>query len=200
MWPVFTAAEMRALDARAIEALGIPSPRLMENAGRGAAALIARECAPIRGKRVLVLCGKGNNGGDGFVVARHLKAKGAAVRVLLLGSRAEMKGDAAHALARWRGRVEEISTEADSATVSTALDRADLIVDALLGTGLTAPARGLVGHVIGRINESAGRTGCGVAALDLPSGLGSDGGTLPGPAVRATLTASIAGSQRCLLL
>ena len=103
MWPVFTAAEMRALDARAIETLGIPGPRLMENAGRGAAEVIVRERAPIRGKRVVLLCGKGNNGGDGFVVARHLKAKGAQVRVLLLGRRADVKGDAADALARWRG-------------------------------------------------------------------------------------------------
>ncbi len=74
---MFTATEMRALDARAIETLNIPGPRLMENAGRGAAAVIAREWAPVRGRRILVLCGKGNNGGDGFVVARHLKAKGA---------------------------------------------------------------------------------------------------------------------------
>jgi NAD(P)H-hydrate epimerase len=200
MWPVFTAAEMRALDARAIETLGISGPRLMENAGRGAAALIAREWAPIRGKRVLVLCGKGNNGGDGFVVARHLKAKGAKVRVLLLGSRAEVKGDAAHMLALWRGRIEEIRTEADAATVSTAIDGTDLAVDALLGTGLTAPVRGLAAHVIGRLNESAARAGCVVVALDLPSGLGSDDGALPGPAVRAALTATFAGYKRSLLL
>jgi len=200
MWPVFTAAEMRALDARAIGTLGISGPRLMENAGRGAAALIAREWAPIRGKRVLVLCGKGNNGGDGFVVARHLKAKGAKVHVLLLGSRAQVKGDAAHALDQWRGRVEEISTEADAATVSAALNGADLIVDALLGTGLAAPVRGLVAHVIGRLNGSAARAGCGVVALDLPSGLGSDGGALPGPAVRAAITATFAGYKRSLLL
>jgi len=200
MWPVFTAAEMRALDARAIETLGIPGPRLMENAGRGAAALIAREWAPIRGKRVLVLCGKGNNGGDGFVVARHLKAKGAKVRVLLLGSRAEVKGDAAHALAQWRGRVEEIRTEANAATVSTALDGTDIIVDALLGTGLATPARGLAAHVIGRLNESAARAGCVVVALDLPSGLGADGGALPPHAVRAALTATFAGYKRSLLL
>ena len=200
MRPVFTAAEMRALDARAIGTLGISGPRLMENAGRGAAALIAREQAPIRGKRVLVLCGKGNNGGDGFVVARHLKAKGAKVRVLLLGSRVEVKGDAAHALGHWRGRVEEIRTEADAATVATALDGTDLAVDALLGTGLAAPARGLAAHVIGRLNESAARAGCVVVSLDLPSGLHSDGGGLPGPAVRAALTATFAGYKRSLLL
>src|SRR5262247_2411014 len=108
---IFTAAEMRALDARAIETLGIPGPRLMENAGRGAAAVIAREWAPLRGKRVLVLCGRGNNGGDGFVVARHLHARGARVRVLLAGRRGDVKGDAAQALGRWRGKVEEIGDE-----------------------------------------------------------------------------------------
>jgi len=200
MWPVFTAAEMRALDARAIGTLGIPGPRLMENAGRGAAAVIAREWTPIRGKRVLVLCGKGNNGGDGFVVARCLKAKGAKVRVLLVGSRAEVKGDAARALAQWRGRVEEIRTDADAAKVVTAVDESELAVDALLGTGLAAPARGLVAHVIGRLNGSAARTGCVVIALDLPSGLDSDGGAVPGPAVRATLTATFAGYKRSLVL
>src|SRR5881628_3351009 len=99
---------MRALDARAIAELGIPGPRLMEHAGAGAARVIAREFAPIRGKRVLVLAGKGNNGGDGFVVARRLKAHGARVRVVLVGPGSEVKGDAALALERWSGRVEEV--------------------------------------------------------------------------------------------
>ena len=136
MWPVFTAAEMRALDARAIETLGIPGPRLMENAGRGAAALIAREWAPIRGKRILVLCGKGNNGGDGFVVARHLKAKGARPRVLLVGLRAEVKGDAAQALARWRGQGRRDPRRGGLRDgLARALGEAELVVDALLGTG-----------------------------------------------------------------
>ena len=92
MLPVFTAAEMRAVDARAIETLGIPGTRLMDNAGTGAAELIARAFAPIRGKRVVVLCGKGNNGGDGFVVARRLKAKGARVRVVLVARARRREG------------------------------------------------------------------------------------------------------------
>ncbi len=200
MWPVFTAAEMRALDARAIATLGISGPRLMENAGRGAADVIGREWAPVRGKRVVVLCGKGNNGGDGFVAARHLKAKGARVRVLLVGRRADVKGDAAQALARWRGKIEEVRGSGQLPTMSAALDEADLIVDALLGTGLTGPAHGLVAHVIERLNESAARTGCVVVALDLPSGLGSDGGALLGPAVRGTLTVTFAGYKRSLVL
>lgn len=200
MQPIFTAAEMREVDARAIEALGIPGPRLMENAGRGAAALIAREWAPIRGKRILVLCGKGNNGGDGFVVARHLKTKGARPRVLLVGLRAEVKGDAAQALGRWRGKVEEIRDEGDMAVVARALGEADIVVDALLGTGLTGPARGVVAQVIERLNNSSGRAGLPVVALDLPSGLGGDGGALIGPSVRATVTATFAGLKRSLLV
>jgi len=109
--PVFSAAEMRALDARAITELGISGPRLMEAAGAGAGRLIAARFAPIKGRRVLVLCGKGNNGGDGFVVARYLRARGARVKVLLVGRRAEVSGDAAQALGRWRGRVEEVVTK-----------------------------------------------------------------------------------------
>ena len=200
MQPVFTAAEMRALDARAIETLNIPGPRLMENAGRGAAAVIAREWAPVRGRRVLVLCGKGNNGGDGFVVARHLKAKGARPRVLLVGLRAEVTGDARQALERWRGKVEEIHEEAGLATVARALAEAELVVDALLGTGLTGPARGLTAQVIEQINRSTARSGVPVVSLDLPSGLGSDSGALLGHTVRATLTITFASLKRSLLL
>src|SRR5499427_492377 len=184
MQPIFTAAEMRALDARAIETLGIPGPRLMENAGRGAAAIIAREWAPVRGKRVLVLCGRGNNGGDGFVVARHLRAKGARVRVLLAGRRGDVKGDAAQALARWRGAVEEVGDDSGPSLFARAFAEADLVVDALLGTGTTGAARG----------------GLPVIALDVPSGLGSDDGVVPGPAVRATITPTFAGLKRSLLL
>jgi hydroxyethylthiazole kinase-like uncharacterized protein yjeF len=197
---VFTAAEMRALDARAIEKLGVPGPQLMENAGRGAAAVIIREWAPLRGKRVTILCGKGNNGGDGFVVARHLKGKGARARVLLLGRRAEVKGDAAKALRRWRGRVEEINGDEGLATVRSALTEADIVVDALLGTGLSGAAHGLLAHTIELVNDVCGRGAIPVIALDLPSGLASDGGLLLGPAVRADSTLTFAGLKRALLL
>ena len=200
MEPVFTAAEMRALDARAIGTLGIPGPRLMEHAGRGAAALIAGEWAPIRGRRVLVLCGRGNNGGDGFVVARLLKTKGARVRVLLLGARREVTGDASRALARWPGRIEEVRRAEELAVVERALGEADLVVDALLGTGVTGPARPFEADIIDRLNAAAALAGYPVIALDLPSGLGSDGGTLLGSTVRATLTATFAGWKRSLLL
>jgi NAD(P)H-hydrate epimerase len=194
--PVFTAAEMRALDARAIRELGIPGPRLMDHAGTAAAALIARWLAPIRGKAVVVVCGKGNNGGDGFVVARRLKARGAAVRVLLVGRRAEVRGDAADALGRWRGRVEEI---ADPRGLASALGGAELIVDALLGTGVSGAARGPIAAAIEAINR-AGANGVPVVALDLPSGLDADRGALLGPTVKAWRTVTFAGLKRCLLL
>jgi len=194
--PVFTAAEMRALDARAVRELGIPGPRLMDRAGTGAAALIARWLAPIRGKTVVVVCGKGNNGGDGFVVARRLKARGAAVRVVLVGRRAEVRGDAADALGRWRGRVEEI---ADPRGLARGLGAADIIVDALLGTGVSGAARGPAAAAIEAVNR-AGANGVPVVALDLPSGLDSDRGALLGPTVKAWRTVTFAGLKRSLLL
>ncbi len=196
MLPVFTAAEMRAVDARAIADLGIPGPRLMEGAGAGAAGVVAREFSPIRGKRVLVLCGKGNNGGDGFVVARRLKAQGARVRVLLIGRRSDVKGDAALALRRWRGPTEEVVAPSRLRTIDRDLADVSVVVDALLGTGLTGPAHGPVADVIDAVN-AAGRP---VVSLDLPSGLGSDQGALLGPAIEATLTATFAGYKRSLLL
>ena len=199
MRPIFTAAEMRALDARAIRELGIPGGRLMDAAGSGAAGLITRWLTPIRGRHVVVVCGKGNNGGDGFVVARRLRTRGAAVQVFLTARRDEVEGDAAAALAGWRGRVEAIDAGPDPGALVRALERADAVVDALLGTGLTGPARGQVAVAIEAINE-AGRRGVAVFALDLPSGLGSDDGALLGPTVKATRTITFAGLKRSLLL
>jgi NAD(P)H-hydrate epimerase len=194
--PIFTAAEMRTVDARAISELGIPGPRLMEHAGAGAARLIAREFAPIRSKRVVVVCGKGNNGGDGFVVARRLKSQGARVRVVLAARRADVTGDAALALGRWRGPIVEVADDTDLGPLATELRSADVVVDALLGTGLSGPARGIHARLIEAVN-AARRP---VVALDLPSGLSSDHGALLGPAVEASMTATFAGYKRSLVL
>jgi NAD(P)H-hydrate epimerase len=147
----------------------------------------------------VVVCGKGNNGGDGFVVARRLRTQGARPRVFLIGRRSDVHGDAAEALGRWRGRVEEIASGADLDRLGRALDEADVVVDALLGTGLSGPARGPVAAVIEAIDRPA-RAGTPVVALDLPSGLDSDHGTLLGPTVRATRTVTFAGLKRSLLL
>jgi NAD(P)H-hydrate epimerase len=199
MLPVFTAEEMRRLDRRAIEELGIPGAYLMEHAGRGAAQAILSHFGSQRRKRVVICCGKGNNGGDGFVVARRLKAAGAMVNVFLLGRASEVRGDSAAMLGAYRkagGTIREVTREADLGVLEKALASAHLVVDALLGTGLTGPATALYALAI----ESIGRCGKPVAALDLPSGLSGDHGRLLGPTVRAGLTTTFAGWKRGLLL
>jgi NAD(P)H-hydrate epimerase len=185
-----TAEEMRRADRRATERFGVPSLLLMENAGRGAADVIERAFGPARGRRVAVVCGKGNNGGDGFVVARHLAARGALVRVWLVGRGADIRGDAAvnlDAVRRSGLPLAEVgggAGSADGEALRQGLREADLAVDALLGTGVSGPATGPVAEAIAIMNE-AGRPVC---ALDLPSGLSADHGRLLGPVVRATLT------------
>ncbi len=199
MLPVFTAEEMRRLDRRAIGELRIPGTTLMGNAGAGAAREIRAAFGSLRRKAVVVLCGKGNNGGDGFVVARHLRRAGATVRVFLIGSVGDVRGDAAVMLSRFQrsgGRVTEVLREDAFHHVERQLGSTDLVVDALLGTGLTGPAEGLIARAIHAINAA----GSPVAALDLPSGLSSDSGALLGPTVSATLTATFAGLKRGLLL
>ena len=183
-----SAEEMRRADRRATERFGVPSLTLMENAGRGAADAIERVFGPARGRRVAVVCGKGNNGGDGFVVARHLAARGAAVGAWLVGRSAEVRGDAATNLAAIRQSGLPFTELAGGGieVLRGALREADVVVDALLGTGVSGPATGLVAEAIAALNE-AGRP---VSALDLPSGLSADHGRLLGPVVRARLTAT----------
>ncbi|MEK6530750.1 MAG: NAD(P)H-hydrate epimerase, partial [candidate division NC10 bacterium] len=115
MLPVFTAEEMRRLDRRAIAGLGISGATLMEAAGAGAAREIRAAFGPLRKKKVVVLCGKGNNGGDGFVVARHLARGGASVRVFLVGGARAVKGDAGAKLSELRrargARLTEVTRE-----------------------------------------------------------------------------------------
>lgn len=171
----------------------------MENAGRGAAQAIVARFGSLRRKRVVICCGKGNNGGDGLVVARRLKASGALVKVFLLTRARALTGDSAAMLRadlKAGGTVQEVTQESEVATLENALASADLVVDALLGTGLTGPATGFYARAIEAINGSAKP----VAALDLPSGLSSDHGRLLGPTVRAELTTTFAGWKRGLLL
>ena len=176
--------EVRSIDARAAEDLGLPTLALMENAGRGAAALIRDR---IGGSgRVVIACGPGNNGGDGAVVARHLDAWGFDVRVLWFVRPDRLKGDAAI-----QGGIVERSGIAatvveDEGSIDGLWEGADWVVDGLLGTGLTRDVEGLIAGAIASIN----RSGRPVLALDLPSGLDADSGAPLGDAVRATLTAT----------
>lgn len=181
-------AEVRSIDARAADGLGLPTLALMENAGRGAAELL-RGRLPAGG-RVAIACGAGNNGGDGGVVARHLDAWGYDVQVLWFAPADSLRGDAAIQ----RGVVERSGiplttigeADADPARLDALWAGADWVVDGLLGTGATRPLAGLLAGAVASIN----RSGRPVLALDLPSGLDADAGTPLGDAVRAALTAT----------
>jgi NAD(P)H-hydrate epimerase len=180
--------EVREIDRRAIDEYGLPGIVLMENAGRGAAELL-HTIAP--GATVAIVCGKGNNAGDGFVIARHLENLGHAVRLLLACAPAELRGDAALA---W-GVTEKAGIPAAQLAAATptewerALAGADWIIDALLGTGATGAPRGAIATAIEGVN-AAGRSGAKVFAVDLPSGLDCDTGQALGSCVRADVTAT----------
>lgn len=182
-----TRAEVREIDRRAIEDFGLPGIVLMENAGRNAATLL-HERAPAA--RIAIVCGKGNNAGDGFVIARHLHTLGHEVRLVLACDPADYRGDAA---INWHV-VETMGLPAQTlATASRdrwerALAGADWIVDALLGTGAIGPPRGPIATAIEAVNAVAAREHAGVFAVDLPSGLDCDTGTAAGACIRANLT------------
>jgi NAD(P)H-hydrate epimerase len=181
-----TAQQMRELDRLTIE-LGTPGHVLMERAGAGATVALLNAFPQVRSTPVLVFAGKGNNGGDGFVMARLLKKEGVACEVILSAKKADVKGDALRnlkAFARMRGRIHEVTNAEQLAIVRENLGACGLIVDALLGTGLSAPVQGLLAEIIELINAS----GVPVVAVDTPSGLDTDRGVPMGTAVHAALT------------
>ena len=181
-----TASEMRELDRRAIQDLGIPSLVLMENAGRTTYQILRREFPDLQGE-VAVVAGRGNNGGDGFVVARYLANAGIPVAVFLLGARDQVSGDARvnlEILAHLGIAVAEVLTEADLNPVIHRLAKAGLIVDALLGTGLNSPVQGLMAALIERLNHLRAP----VLAVDIPTGLSADTGEVLGVALKAQVT------------
>jgi NAD(P)H-hydrate epimerase len=185
--------EVRAIDRRAIEELGIPGLVLMENAGRGTAELLRR--LGINGP-VVICCGKGNNGGDGLVIARHLDNWQFPVQVLLFTRAEELTGDAATAyqsIARSQLPVVAYGEAAlDEKELQNQLASADWIVDALFGTGLKGPVRPPYDRVIGAINACRAH----VLAVDIPSGLDCDTGEPLGPAVRAHYTATFVAPKK----
>lgn len=193
MLPVLSAAEMREADRRTIDEVGLPGVVLMENAGAAVVRVLRERYASAR--RPLVLCGKGNNGGDGFVVARRLLDLAPAT--LLLGSRDQVRGDAlTHLKACERSgvAVTEVADAAAWAEVLERVRRADVVVDALLGTGLRQQPSGLVAQAIGEIARAA-EAGTPVVAVDLPSGLSSDTGEVTWPTARASVTVAFAAPK-----
>lgn len=199
MLAVFTAEEMRRLDQRAIAELGIPGATLMENAGRGAAEAIVAALptlgAPRRGARVVIVCGKGGNGGDGFVVARWLKRHGARPTVLLVHAPSEVGGDAGRKLQELRRAGIRPRPFTDDRASADMLAQAHLVVDALLGTGSRGVPEGGVARAIELINAS----GRPVVALDIPSGLSANTGVHAGAVIRAAMTLTFAALKRGLI-
>jgi NAD(P)H-hydrate epimerase len=184
--------EVRELDRQAIADYGVPGAVLMENAGRGAAAVLL--ALGVHGP-VVVCCGKGNNGGDGFVIARHLDNHGVAVRVLLFADPAALTSDAAthYRILERAGLPVAVRTEnpADEAALCREFTAAEWLVDALFGTGLTGPVRAPFAEVIAAMNASLAR----VLAVDLPSGLDCDRARPLGPTVRADHTVTFVAEK-----
>jgi NAD(P)H-hydrate epimerase len=180
---VLTAAEMREVDRRTIE-MGIPGIVLMENAGLRVVEFLAERFAPLEAQRVLVLCGKGNNGGDGMVIARqiHTRFPQCRLTVVLFADPENLRGDASlnYAMLRACGCPlhDELPQEAERAT---------LIVDALLGTGIGGAAKGIIEQTIRQINGYL-RDSAKVVAVDIPSGMSSDSGESAGKVARADYT------------
>jgi NAD(P)H-hydrate epimerase len=185
--------EVRAIDRRAIDDYGVPGAVLMENAGRGTVEVLVS--LGIRGP-VVVCCAGGNNGGDGFVIARHLDNRGIPVRVLLFARPDQLTGDATlnhRILSRSAVPIEvRADKPVDVAALRRELAAADWVVDALFGTGLTGAVRSPFDQAIAAINGSGAR----VLAVDIPSGLDCDTGSPLGACVRAEHTVTFVATKK----
>jgi len=191
---ILTSREMRGIDRTAIEELGIPGPVLMENAGLRVVRALRARCEDVARERIVVVAGKGNNGGDGFVAARHLANSGAEPEVVLLAGRDEVGGDAAVNLAvilKMGIPITEVRTAAEWKKARAAVARASVVVDAIFGTGLDKPLEGLYASAVEDINKSPAY----VIAVDIPSGLSSDTFETIGPSVKADLTVALAAPK-----
>ncbi|MGO0123070.1 NAD(P)H-hydrate dehydratase [Desulfothermobacter acidiphilus] len=182
-----TAAEMREIDRRAIEEYGIPGVVLMENAGRWVAQQVASRWGGASRKKVVVLCGRGNNGGDGLVAARHLWQQGAQVKVFLASEPDKLQGEAGVNATIWTRLGQEfypLLTPSGLQAFKLALFQAGVVIDALYGTGF----RGQLPPELRTVVEVLNSSGCPVVAVDIPSGVEADTGRVEETAVKAQLT------------
>ena len=190
MHPILSRAQIQSLDRQILEQANVPGLVLMENAGRGAAEAILNHWKG-RADKVVVVSGPGNNGGDGFVVARQLVSVGRQVQVVALGDADQLKGDAKHMADAWvgiGGHIRWVGESRELGYLQSALAACQLVVDAIFGTGLSKPLRGIHLEAVELINKS--QIPC--CALDLPSGLHTDTGVVLGDAIRAQLTVTFA--------
>jgi len=193
---VVTRDEIRRIDKRAIEEYGISGLILMENAGLQVSLEILEHYSPLAQKRVAIIAGKGNNGGDGFVVARHLYNRGIRVEVYLIGESTEIKGDARVNLDILKKIGIPLYERVTSNDLSAPLRYTDIIVDAIFGTGLSSEIKNPYSDVINAINSSRKP----VVSIDVPSGVDSDTGEILGVAVKADITVTFALPKRGLLV
>ncbi len=185
---ILTSAQMAAVDRAAQRKAGIPSLLLMERAAEGIVDL-ARDLFP-GARRIAVLCGPGNNGGDGLAAARLFHARGIAAAIVALESPERFRGDA---LANWKAAREREIPSFPLRDAARVLEEADLVVDALFGTGLSRPLAGAARRLV----EAANSAGRPIVAVDVPSGLSGDRGDVFGPAIRARATGAIAALKYC---
>lgn len=191
MNPSLTREEVRNIDRVAIEELGLPGVALMENAGRGAAELLLKQEGV---SRVVVCAGGGKNGGDGFVIARHLMLAGCQVEVWLFSPSEKLAGDALtnyQVALRLGISIQECNADAVDASFEKSLEESDWIVDALFGTGLSSEVRPTFIHLIEKINA----VNTPVLSIDIPSGLDCDSGTPWGVSIKAEITATLVAKK-----
>jgi ADP-dependent NAD(P)H-hydrate dehydratase / NAD(P)H-hydrate epimerase len=196
---VLNTAQMREADSRTIQDIGIPSIVLMENAGRQVVAALEGSYSDLLTRHVAVLCGRGSNGGDGFVVARTLHQRGIAVSVFVLGAIADVRGDARlnlEILGRLGLTTVEIADEQAWELHFSEIGECDLIIDAMFGTGLKGPLVGVLETVVADVNSS----GIPVVAVDLPSGLSGDTPDLIGDCIHAAITVTLGAPKLPLVL
>jgi hydroxyethylthiazole kinase-like uncharacterized protein yjeF len=196
---VLNTQQMREADRRTIDEVGIPSIVLMENAGRQAVAAMEAAFEDLSTSHVGVVCGRGNNGGDGFVVARTLVQRGVETSVFLLGSVADVRGDARtnlEVLGRIGLTVVEITNAQEWELHFSEISRCELLVDAILGTGFHGQLSGLLETVVADING----LGVPIVAIDLPTGLSADTADVEGEAVEASMTVTLAAPKIPLVL
>ena len=196
---ILNADQMREADRRTIQDIGLASLVLMENAGRQVVAAIESLYPDLADRRVAIVCGKGNNGGDGFVVARTLHQRGIDVSVFVIGKITEIKGDARinlEILGRIGQTVVEVADETTWELHGMEITGHDLIIDAMFGIGLTAPLTGFYETVVADLNEG----GVPIVAIDMPSGMSADTCDLIGDAIDATVTVTLGAPKLPLVL
>ena len=193
---IITAQQSKSIDKRAIKDFGIPGLVLMENAASAVMAEMEKFFDGLHGVRVGIVCGKGNNGGDGLALARRLRIRGVAVRVALLASFGALKGEAKINLAILRKMDVEILENTTVRSLADVISWSDILVDAMLGIGLSSPLKGLYARAVDMIN-TAGRP---VVAVDIPTGIDADTGAIMGAAVKADLTVTMVLLKRGLVL